>query len=182
MNKTTKTNHAFLFEKSIFFMLILIITTSNAFGQQYGQSGGVRLGHTSGFTYKKFVKVEQAVEMMLSGREKGIQFTALYEYHKPLELSFNESFFFTYGLGAHIGYQRYSGLKKNVLGTNPFTFEYEDQSYVVIGADAMIGVEYRWLSLPMTITFDVKPYFNYIGMRYLDAQFWDAAVSFKYIF
>lgn len=173
------TNHL---RNGILFLIFLFLVVYSSSAQEYQQSGGVRLGHTSGFVYKKFIKSEQAVEMILSGRKNGIQFTALYEFHEPLELSFNESFFLTYGVGVHSGYQRYSDLKKNLTGIDPFTFEYEDQSYFIIGADAIIGVEYRWLSLPMTITFDVKPYFNYIGMRYVDAQFWDAALSFKYIF
>ena len=59
---------------------------------------------------------------------------------------------------------------------------FEDKSYFTVGADAIIGIEYRWLSVPCTIGFDVKPYFNFIGLRYTQYRFWDSAVTFKYVF
>lgn len=158
----------------------LLLLCHFGFGQQYKQSAGVRLGHTSGFTYKKFIVGEQAVELLLSGRRDGIQFSTLYKWHEPLELSFNENFYFYYGMGAHVGYERYDGLNKVLVATDDFIFE--RQTYFVIGADAIVGLEYRWLSLPITVGFDVKPYFNYIGFRHMDANFWDASISFKYIF
>jgi hypothetical protein len=148
----------------------------------YERSAGVRLGVTSGMTFKKFMGNEEALEVIVSGRRDGIQLTTLYEFHEPMELSFNENFYAYYGLGGHVGYENYDRLNKTVISSDLSQFIFEDKSYFVIGADAILGIEYRWLSVPCTIGFDVKPYFNFIGLRYTQYRFWDSAVTFKYVF
>jgi len=153
------------------------------FAQEYERAAGVRLGHTSGLTYKRYVVETEAVEMILSGRNEGMQFTAIYEFHEPMEVGFEESnFYFYYGIGAHVGFEKYDDLSKVLISETPLEFVFEDKSYFAVGLDAMVGVEYRYLIVPMTIGFEVKPYFNFIGMRYIKSQFWDAAISIKYIF
>jgi hypothetical protein len=149
---------------------------------EYVQSAGVRLGGTSMLTYKRFIIPDEAIEVGVSGRKDGIQVTMTYQFYEPMEMAFNENFFFYYGIGGHIGYERYDRLGKTLTSIEPPTFEFDDRLYYVMGADAILGIEFRWLSVPMTIGFDVKPYINYIGLRYLRTNFWDASVSFKYVF
>lgn len=151
-------------------------------GQGIERAGGIRLGHTSGVTYKKFMNEDEAIEMLLSGRRDGTQFTALYEFHSPLEISFDKNFFVYYGVGGHIGYENYDDLKKVLISEDPVAFEFEEKNYFVMGFDLMAGVEYRYLSAPITIAFEIKPYFNFIGMRHTKSHFWDAGLSFKYLF
>ena len=67
----------------------------------------------------------------------------------------------------------------NAEGTE---FIYEERSFFVMGVDLDLGVEYRWLEVPVTFGFDLKPYLNFVGMRYSRTQFWDAAISVKYVF
>jgi hypothetical protein len=165
----------------IYIGLILMVSMSMA-QPLYDRSAGVRLGVTSGMTFKKFKVPNESLEVMLSGRRDGIQLTTLYEFYEPMELSFNENFYAFYGLGGHLGYENYDRLNKVITNQDLSTFEYENKSYFVIGADAIIGIEYRWLSVPCTIGFDVKPYFNFIGLRYTQYRFWDSAVTFKYVF
>jgi hypothetical protein len=168
-------------KKLILFLAIGLCALSLS-AQEYEKSGGVRLGNTSGITYKTFIFEEEAIELMLSGRQNGMQFTANYIFHQPLEIAFDDKFYVYYGLGAHIGYEKYQNLRPIATSFDPPSFRYDDKNYFVIGADAIIGVEYRWLSVPVTIGFDVKPYFNFVGMRFTNGQFWDAALSVKYIF
>ena len=75
------------------FILVLAGTLAAiaSFAQEYEQSAGLRLGHSGGLTYKKFIVNEQAFEFMLTGRNNGVQVTGLYLNHIPLSLSFNES-------------------------------------------------------------------------------------------
>ena len=61
--------------------------------QYYKNSVGLRLGRTSAITYKIFYNKQQALEMMVSGRNQGLQFTAMYQFHKPMTISFNDNFF-----------------------------------------------------------------------------------------
>jgi len=150
--------------------------------QQIQRAAGVRLGHTSGITYKKFTVEREAFEIILSGRNEGMQATGLYEFHHPLEVGFEKDFHFYYGVGGHVGYERYDDLKKVIVNEDPLEFIFEDKSYFAMGIDVIAGVEYRYLSVPMTIAFEIKPYFNFIGMRYTKSRFWDAGFSFKYVF
>ncbi|XOV92744.1 MAG: hypothetical protein ACFHWX_21380 [Bacteroidota bacterium] len=150
--------------------------------QKYSQSAGLRMGKTAGLTYKKFLAEEKSVELMMSGRNEGFQVITMFVNHLPMEVAFSEFFYGYYGLGGHVGFERFKDLRKVLTSIDPPNFEYEDQTYFIMGVDAVIGIEYRWLSIPMTVGFDLKPYFNYIGMRYTDAHFWDAAITLKYVF
>ncbi|MEM0938522.1 MAG: hypothetical protein AAF600_00330 [Bacteroidota bacterium] len=168
--------------KYILFTLIALALTSVDGQQLYDKSGGIRLGSTSGLTYKKFVTENEAAEMMLSGRNNGIQFTTLYHFHRPIEFSFNDRFYLHWGIGGHIGYEKYDDLAKILSNAEGDEFIYEERSFFVMGVDAGLGIEYRWLEVPVTLGLDLKPYFNFIGMRYTRTKFWDAGISFKYVF
>ncbi|MEQ9402590.1 MAG: hypothetical protein RIM99_03300 [Cyclobacteriaceae bacterium] len=150
--------------------------------QNYEKSAGIRLGTTSGLTFKKFTTEDEAIELILSGRNEGMQFSALYLFHQPMEFSFNENFYVHYGLGGHIGYERFDDISKILVNQAGDAFLFEDKSFFVMGIDASLGIEYRWLEVPITIGFDIKPFFNFIGMRHTRAKFWDSGISFKYVF
>lgn len=162
---------------------ILLLGAVLAWGQQlYQKSSGLRLGHTSGITFKTFVTEDEAVELILSGRNEGLHLTAQYLFHQPMEFSFNDRFYLHYGIGGHIGYEKFGDLAKTLINAEGDAFIYEQKSFFIMGVDASLGIEYRWLEIPATLGFDIKPYINFIGMRYARGQFWDAAISFKYVF
>ncbi|MEQ6168043.1 MULTISPECIES: hypothetical protein [unclassified Ekhidna] len=168
--------------KTFFYAIFALISISSAAQQLYEKSGGVRLGHTSGITFKKFVTEDEAVEMILSGRNEGMQYTATYLFHQPMEFSFNDRFYLHYGIGGHVGYEKFDDISKTLSNAAGDEFIYESKSFFTMGVDASLGIEYRWLEVPATFGFDIKPYFNFIGMRHTKARFWDAAISFKYVF
>ncbi|WP_144017309.1 hypothetical protein [Ekhidna lutea] len=167
----------------ILFAALFLLTSLVSVGQQlYEKSSGLRLGHTSGLTFKKFVTEDEAVELLLSGRNEGMQFGAQYLFHEPMEFSFNDRFYLHYGIGGHIGYEKFDDLSKVLSNATGDEFIYESKTFFAMGVDASLGLEYRWLEIPATFGFDIKPYFNFIGMRHTKAKFWDAAISFKYVF
>lgn len=149
---------------------------------QYNKSAGLRLGSSSGVTFKKFVHAEEAIELLLSGRNGGLQLTGLYQFHKPMDWNFSDRIYLNYGVGGHFGYEK---RRRNFFFSDPnlgTSFHTGNQHEFAMGIDAIIGLEYRWLTVPMTIGIDLKPYFDFIGMRYTRLKFWDSALSFKYIF
>lgn len=150
--------------------------------QLYNTSAGIRLGHTSGLTYKTFVREQEAVEVLVGGRNEGVQLHLMYLFHRPMELSFNDRFYAHYGVGGHLGYERFDGIYKVLTSADGDQFDYERKSFFVMGADLSVGVEYRWLEVPASLGFDVKPYLHFAGMQRIQGRFWDAAISFKYIF
>jgi hypothetical protein len=108
--------------------------------------------------------------------------TATYQFNKPLNLSRNETFFLYYGAGGHVSYEKYS--TKTLINSQPpeSEFIYENRSYFSMGVDAIVGLEYRLLTAPITIGLDIKPYFSFIGFRYTRTDFWDTSLSVKYVF
>ncbi len=167
----------------IFLTVLIMMAVFAVSGQQlYEKSAGLRLGNTSGLTFKKFTTESEAIELMLSGRNEGMQFTAIYLFHQPMEFSFNDKFYAHYGLGGHVGYERFDDIAKTLVNEAGDAFVFEDKSFFVMGIDASLGIEYRWLEVPITLGFDLKPMFNFIGMRHTRARFWDGAISFKYVF
>lgn len=156
----------------------LIVTTSWA---QYDRSAGVRLGSSSGFTFKKFIHEEEAFELLLSGRNDGLQLTGTYQFHKPLNFNFSDRFYLNYGAGGHFGYES----RRRILHqTDPFGRQFINDNHkeFTMGVDGIIGIEYRWLKVPITFGLDIKPYFDFIGMRTARFRFWDSAITARYIF
>ncbi len=162
-------------------LLILVITaySHESQGQYYLHSAGVRVGGSYGLTYKKFFNEAQAFELLLGGRHGGMHVTGTFQFNKPLNLSKNETFFLYYGGGAHLGFQDY---QTKILDDFNGGYRYENQTYFAMGIDAIMGMEYRLLTAPITIGLDLKPYFTFIGFRYTNANFWDMSLSVKYTF
>ena len=164
------------------FVCLLILLPLFGMGQYFQHSAGLRLGGTSGITYKTFMNDNQGIQFLLSGRASGVQATITYQYYKPLNIGKYDTFFLYYGPGGHAGIERHSN---QVLVTNepyqPYTY-YEDRTQFVMGVDAIVGIEYRLIPVPLVIGFDIKPYLNFIGMRELEFRFWDAALTVKYAF
>jgi hypothetical protein len=169
-------------KKPLLLITILLIGLC-AQAQYYQNSAGIRTGYTSAITYKHFLKNEQAIELMASGRNDGIQITTLYEFHKPMELSFNDNFFAYYGVGASVGYEKLSRrtFENNLNGASS-SLIYDRRSYFAMGVNTILGVEYRWLAMPLTIGLDIKPQIQFIDMQYTDTRFWDMGFSVKYVF
>ncbi len=160
-------------------LLMLVATPSAA--QFYDNSLGLRLGTTSAMTYKRFIAKEQALELLVSGRKDGFQLTTLYEFHRPTNLNISKNIFFYYGVGAHIGYVK-EYVDQYRLNSSIITVESNRETLFTMGVNTVIGVEYRWLVVPMTIGADLKPFFEFIGMRETEFTIWDAAISIKYVF
>jgi hypothetical protein len=150
--------------------------------QYYEQSAGIRLGGSYGLTYKKFFNEIDAIEFLFGGREEGIHLTITYQFNKPLNLSRNETFFLYYGVGGHTGFEKYP-TKTLINSQAPESeFIYENKSHFTMGVDAIVGLEFRLLTAPITIGLDMKPYFSFIGFRYTRTDFWDTSLSVKYVF
>lgn len=164
------------------FISFLVVCSSCLLAQNINKTAGVRLGHTAGLTYKKFIDPQSAIEFTLSGRRDGLQITAMMLNHIPIDISFNDQFHLYFGLGAHLGVERYSGYRKELNVMDPSGYIYTNNNYFTMGLDTMIGAEYRLPTLPLTVGLDLKPYFNFVGLRHTNLYFWDLAISAKYIF
>lgn len=127
----------------------------------YNTALGIRLNPwTVGFTAKHFIKGPHAIEGIVSHYFGGgddaasnVTFTGLYQYHWGFT---NKSEWNMYaGGGAHLGFWRdyyWDNGRRHNDGTD-----------VVAGLDGIFGVEYTFKNIPLNLSGDIKPFFNFSG-------------------
>lgn len=144
--------------KSLFLFAVLLTLSFFSNAQQYkpfySTALGARAGSTvstCGLTVKTFVADQSALEAIIGYYKNGISATALFEQHHRL-FRRNE-FQFYYGGGAHFNtsseYQNWILIEGRVR-----SYEKAANSY---GFDAVFGLEYKFLSLPLAFSIDLKP-------------------------
>lgn len=166
------------------FTLLIILTAVMAHGQDFKNAAGLRLGKTDGVTYKRFLTDNGAVELMLGfgGYDKGMQIFSTYQWHIQIPAQFTENLYLYYGVGGHVGYTRPTTTRSYYENDTTIVTDTEQRTYYAIGVDGIIGLEYRIFTVPMTVSMEVKPYFEYYGLRYTQFNFWDFGFTVKYIF
>jgi hypothetical protein len=140
--------------KTFFATLItlILLTAGSLQAQDFSQAIGLRGGLDNGITYKTSIDGTNAFDLILHSRWSGFSFTALYERHfYPFEV---DGLYAYYGAGGHVGF--YDNRSPWFEGAN---------SGVVLGADAVIGMEYVFEDFPINLSFDWKPVFNLVGHR-----------------
>lgn len=153
-------------------LTIFLTTTSNA--QSYKTGIGVRGGVFSGLTVKHFIGADNAIEGILSSKWGGFTIVGLLEIHKETEIS-NLKWF--YGFGAHIGnYDRYEFYYRPAyMSPN----NYYSGNVATFGIDGILGAEYRFQEIPITLGVDVKPFLDVV---HNGGGFFDTVLAARYVF
>ena len=126
-------------------------TATPATTNSYQIAAGLKFGgYENGISGKYFINDNTAIEGVLGFRQKGLVVTGLYEIHQT---AFNAAALkFYYGFGAHIGgigagtYRRFNG-DTQVYANNQ----------ILIGADGVIGLEYKIPNAPIAVSLDLNP-------------------------
>jgi hypothetical protein len=139
---------------SLFAMAMLLFSASPLLAQNYNSGIGLRGGVSQGITYKTFVNDKAAFEGILHTRWQGVMLTGLYEIHKDIPNAKGLMWF--YGFGAHLG------VWDDRMDRRP-PWANANQSYTIIGADLIIGLDYLIPNSPVNLSLDYKPAFNLIG-------------------
>lgn len=150
-------------------MLALCCTLLSS-AQDYNTGIGLRGGFSNGITIKHFVSSKTAFEGIITSRWRGLELTGLYEVHGR---AFNtERLKWYIGFGTHVGF--WNGDNTSKRWGDPGT------SYMVVGIDGILGLEYSFFEVPINIGIDWKPAFNFFG----HSGFWadGGAISIRYIF
>lgn len=145
------------------FLIIVSLTTAQA---QYKLGIGARLNYGYGLSVKYKMNKKEAFEGIVYSRWRGLNFTGLYEIHKPAFETPNWQFY--YGVGGHVGVWRDGGRYGN-----PWFDSYN--SSTVVGVDGILGLEYTFREIPLNLSLDWKPAINLIG--YQGAWLDDVAVT-----
>ncbi|RCH54870.1 hypothetical protein DJ568_10340 [Mucilaginibacter hurinus] len=133
------------------FTAILFLVISEANAQDYTTALGAKFGgYENGLSVKHFTSANTALEGILGFRNRGVVITGLYEIHQQ---AFNvERLKFYYGFGAHIGSSG-RGYYKRFGAADEL---YED-SKILLGADAVLGLEYKIADAPIAVSLDLNP-------------------------
>lgn len=165
---------------TITMLLMLLIGTAGLKAQHQEFAAGVRGGLSSGITAQHFFGQDEDVKLLLSFREGGMQLTGLMEVYKPVMISYHDQFFMYYGAGVHVGYTRYHHNRwRDDLKYGSY---YYPRTRPVLGADVIVGIEYRIEQIPFTIGLDYKPFFELFGQQFFRLSFSDFAFNIKYNF
>ena len=168
--------------KAIYSLTLLMMLYGQCKAQRYDKAAGFRLGHISGITYQNHYSENQAMEIMLTFHKDGVQGMILNEWFEKLPGNTPEDFYFYYGVGGHLGYKKYSREKLSYDIEGDIIYDYSKKGYYSIGVDGIAGLEYRIYEVPMTVGLEIQPVLDFYGLRYVDFEFFNFQVSFKYIF
>ena len=149
----------------------------------YGTGIGLRLGaFESGLTAKHLIENNTAVEVILSSgwQYRGTRLTALYEMQQPIG---TEGFYWFWGAGGHAGL--YNGRYWDNGDCKDGRYESGGQWYgcnesrTTFGISGILGIEYHFIEVPISVGVDLKPTFDILGMS---RNYGDAAFSARYTF
>lgn len=145
--------------------LLAVAFTTVANAQNYNTGIGARLGYDNGLTVKHFIGGGNAIEGILSVSPNYFNVTALYEYQRPIPNAQNLDWYL--GIGGHVG-----AIHKNK--------EAYDNS-MIVGADFIAGMEYKFPTVPFAVSLDWKPSVNFTN-NYNDFWYAGFALSLRYAF
>ena len=156
-------------KRIIIIMLFPLLLVTGGKAQDYHTGLGLRASMAPGISVKHFITTDMAGEGILTARWGGFNATALAEFHLPVFDT--EGFYFFYGGGAHLG----------VWDTGrDFYGDTRDGTRLFLGIDGIIGLEYAFLDIPLSVGMDWKPGMNFLADFGL--FFDDLAISLRYLF
>ena len=153
-------------KRAVLIFLLTAVFTITGYGQDYKTALGLRAGLPYGVTVRHFINKENALEGILASRWSGLVITGLYE--KESWLGKYPALNWYWGFGAHAGFWD--------PGTNPNV----NTTSAVIGADAILGIEYTFDDFPINLSLDLLPSLNLIGSTGWGGI--NGALSIRYVF
>ncbi len=160
-------------KRSAYLFLTLILLTTSALrvkAQDYKTAAGLKFGgYEIGPSIKWFYNKDVALEGIIGFRTGGAVFTGLYEMHVP---AFNvDKLKFFYGGGAHIG-----GISSGSYNGGRDVY---NNSRILAGLDAAVGLEYLFPRSPIAISIDLDPRIEFATGPVFDLA---PALGLKYSF
>jgi hypothetical protein len=158
-------------------LCILLLAPALSEAQNYTRNAGIRLGQTSGFTYRQYMDEGNAYEGLFSFNKNGLQLTLLKEFVQPYLSGHIDNIYLIWGYGAHLG-------TNHTNSWEIFSKRFYDLSSItpLFGIDGYAGVEYRIKEFPLLVGVDYKPFFDLAGAKFFSMSLWDFAFTLKYNF
>jgi hypothetical protein len=165
--------------KLILITALLLLVNAKSRAESYETALGFRLGGvSSGITVKHFISSNAALEGILSFGGHTFLITGLYEKHQ--EFPNAEGLTWFYGGGAHIGFinSNYGYYDYYYHGHGKYNVNEDNyDARFLLGADFIIGLDYKIKNAPIDLSLDVKPMLDIIPGFY---GYWEGALSFRF--
>ena len=163
-------------------ILLIMLVTSTAFSQVYEKQVGLRLGVTPGVTGKIIKNDRTAIEGILGFRNGGIQMHGLLESYHPLIKTNTQRWMMYFGGGGHLGYVNGYDRVRRWSNTSGYYWEEQRMAGFVMVIDGVIGSEYTFNKVPITLSMEFKPFFELQDFWRFRVNFWDFGFGIKYSF
>ena len=160
-----------------FIIILFIISPLLGVAQTFENAIGVRGGITAGIEYRYYTNDANAYKFLLGTRNDGLQLHAMKEFHQYDLFSRTDRLVFFYGAGMHAGYEKW--LKKYADQNSVW---YQDRYAFLAGMDALVGLEYMFYEVPISLGIEAKPYFDIFGSHMFKVELFDIAFTLKYRF
>lgn len=152
--------------KKIIVLVLIAISSMTTNAQDYATGIGFRLGGmSSGITVKHFLSSTGALEGIVGFGRHSFIITGLYEKHQSFPNAAGLKWY--YGGGAHVGF--YSGDYSygdfryyKYKGNKVIVYDEHYNSQFSLGADFILGLEYKIKGAPITVGLDLKPFVDII--------------------
>lgn len=162
---------------SVLFLTNVSAQKSRSFNSpEYKTAIGLKLfpapyGGAAAITFKHFANPNGAVEALGYFWERGGRLTGLYEFH--FDIGDVKGFKWFVGPGAHVAF--YNGSYKYYDGNI-------GRSYVSVGIDGIIGLDYKFNKIPLNVSVDWQPSFDFGSGNYngFGADFFGIAARYTF--
>lgn len=180
----SNSNRSNIMSRKFFTFILFLLIVKNSYSQKYYMGIGGRAGKFySGVSFKYFfnttnstgLQLEAAYANIASGgfNFKGFAIRQLAFKVPIIQLPLD----FVYGVGFHTGFfpEEKQGYYKKVDGAAV----YYDKDVVTIGVDATVQIEYKIPKVPVTLTIDFVPFYEFVNRGPENVDF---GVSIRYVF
>jgi hypothetical protein len=164
--------------RNLYTIIFLLLLSPSAFAQFYHKEVGLRMGYSSGITFRVNLEEDLSYEGQLSYRDQGGIFTMIRQQHRVIGMDRMGNWELLYGFGAHTGFyftDSYKILYRQVyFGREIFT--------PVIGMDGYVGIDYRLVDMPMSFGMSFQPFMEISLKQLFGINLWDFAFHVRYMF
>ena len=151
---------------------------SSTMDQKFERAVGIRIGYYNSVFFDIQNKNLSTYRFMVSWRENGRQLSAM-KYFQHYKIDYLPKYLsIYYGYGIHAGYTSWDQYFRN----EEHGYYWEEASAPVLGLDGLVGICYDMERVPISITAEAKPFFDFWGKRIFNLGPFDVAISGIYRF
>ncbi len=157
--------------------IVLLLFSVGASAQNYMRDAGVRFGKRAVGSYRQFYKEDKAVELFLGYQERGLRLGGMRQFFSPALTKHSPNFRLCYGYGVHTGF---TYTNKHKMFNREYRYDWKFSP--LFGMNGILGIEYSFPEVPILVTADAKPFFEFSLNRFFYMKVFDITLSARYRF